>query len=575
METNYTPYDICRLYVEDLPGTFPARIKRRLEGYLRAKSLAKLVECSSLTSSASNCTAEVIRALMQVEAFFKKNAELADEGKCLAAAQEAFIANEQICKETNSRLDKYYLERDQLDPDLQKMLNRMEYWISDTLGSFNTFLGKLPEYVAVTSGATTNTSRRKSLPYLKIRKRMDATSGAEKYLQCLSQYFGYGSLRINQQNSNRVEFVPKNWKTFRTIACEPTGNTPLQLAFDRYGKERLRLQGFNLSDQSRNQRLARQGSIDNSIATIDLKAASDTVAFNSVAWLFPEPWFQYLNDLRCRCYHGTVNGAYEKFSSMGNGSTFVIETLIFAAATIAIGSKTRCVYGDDVIIDSDKVDDFMKLMSFLGFTINTDKSYVDGPFRESCGSNWYEGVDITPFYLRECGSRKTVTAHNVNGLAMIAVPDGKLWGYLRDLTESENLQRVPFNQVSTSGVWIDVGSAYSQGLIKNVHSRKDTSRYPRYRAYVNRQRTTLVCDTRTLFLWSLQKLQKKVYLEEGPPKMFDLTHHGLVEKVVSPDECSRVPAFGHKFVRKWVGWVKPPSMTPVHLYRWTEYLDRS
>jgi hypothetical protein len=92
--------------------------------------------------------------------------------------------------------------------------------------------------------------------------------------------------------------VPKNWKTFRTIACEPDGALPFQLAFDTFAKRRLRARGINLSDQSRNQLLAKEGSINGSLATIDLSSASDTVAFNTVALLFPTEWFDVLNAFR-------------------------------------------------------------------------------------------------------------------------------------------------------------------------------------------------------------------------------------------------------------------------------------
>jgi hypothetical protein len=96
----------------------------------------------------------------------------------------------------------------------------------------------------------------------------------------------------------------------------------------------------------------------------------------------------------------------EMFSSMGNGFTFELETLIFysVARTCAYFrgiSGVISVYGDDIICPSMLADDLTWVLEYLGFTVNTEKSFVSGPFRESCGGHYHNGVDVTPFYLRK------------------------------------------------------------------------------------------------------------------------------------------------------------------------------
>jgi hypothetical protein len=224
------------------------------------------------------------------------------------------------------------------------------------------------------------------LPFRKVKEQGTTTPGLVPYCEALGKYYGQNDLSVIPSNVNRVEFVPKSWKTDRTIACEPEWALPLQLAFDSYVKRRLRKRGIDLSDQTRNQRLAYEGSISNNYSTIDLSAASDTVSYNTVAWLLPRPWFLYLARARSSFGRVSLNGdyiKYAKFSSMGNGATFCLETLIFASACYAVGSRTFSVYGDDIIIEPKHVPDLLALLAFLGFSVNREKSHIDGPFLKS------------------------------------------------------------------------------------------------------------------------------------------------------------------------------------------------
>jgi hypothetical protein len=100
-----------------------------------------------------------------------------------------------------------------------------------------------------------------------------------------------------------------------------------------------------------------------------------------------------------------VNHEFELWSSMGNGYTFELETLIFWALARAVcyfsGIKGEItVYGDDVILPSLAAKRYMRIARWFGFIPNEAKSFVEGYFRESCGKFYYRGRDISPFFLR-------------------------------------------------------------------------------------------------------------------------------------------------------------------------------
>lgn len=301
-------FGVCRDYVLDY-ATELGELENVLLGYIRSRSVSRLANCGDLFDPSKHGV-EVFKHLRQVAAFVKKNAIFVDDTKAEATAQRAFAHAEVRCRIANRRLDHYYHHPERLPDDLRRWVSRMSSWIEETLGDFNTFVPEIPELIRVTSGATATRSRRQGLPHLKMDRRIDCPSTAVPLLTALGRYFNT-KLKIKEVNCNRVEFVPKNWKTHRTIACEPTGVVPFQLAFDTWVKRGLRRRGINLSDQSLNQEYAFRGSLFGHLATIDLEAASDSLAFNTVAWLLPESWFRYVDMIRSPLYVDPVTGRFE------------------------------------------------------------------------------------------------------------------------------------------------------------------------------------------------------------------------------------------------------------------------
>lgn len=226
---------------------------------------------------------------------------------------------------------------------------------------------------------------------------------------------------------NRTQCVPKNVDISRTICVEPTLNMWYQLGLGNIIRARLKqVFGLDLANQAdKNRELARLGSIDSSsedrsvlddsFVTIDLESASDSISLNMLRETFPKWFVDLLMFLRSP---STVlpNGervTLNMVSTMGNGFTFPLQTLIFSAVVSACYeqagiTRKRCshlnpnwaVFGDDIVVVRKVYRRVFRLLTLLGFKVNADKSFYEGPFRESCGNDFFKGRYCRPVYIR-------------------------------------------------------------------------------------------------------------------------------------------------------------------------------
>lgn len=219
--------------------------------------------------------------------------------------------------------------------------------------------------------------------------------------------------RVCIVDHNKISFVPKTAKTHRSIAIEPLLNGFVQKGIDIVMRDRLKKRaGLDLSDQSKNQALAREGSLGgiNPYVTIDLSSASDSIATEEVKDLLPPDWYELLDEVRSPSYMLPGSNSvrkYEKFCSMGNGFCFPLQTLLFSsvchAASRFCGAKRNefSVYGDDIIARQSEALLIVEVLREMGFRTNVDKTFITGPFRESCGADWFEGQDVRPVQFDE------------------------------------------------------------------------------------------------------------------------------------------------------------------------------
>ncbi len=222
---------------------------------------------------------------------------------------------------------------------------------------------------------------------------------------------------------NRFLTVPKDATKDRGIAVEPSINVFYQLAYGKVIRSRLRRWGIDLNEgQDKHRALARWASRRGHLATLDLRNASDTICRNLVKLLLPHRWYEVLDSLRSKktLFKGRFR-LLEKFSSMGNGFTFELETLLFLALVAAItGSSSigRSVFafGDDLILPTEFSNDVISALGFCGLETNVKKSFFTGVFRESCGGDFFDGRGVRPFYLKDDPDQPSSRIALVNGL---------------------------------------------------------------------------------------------------------------------------------------------------------------
>ena len=222
--------------------------------------------------------------------------------------------------------------------------------------------------------------------------------------------------------------VPKTALIKRACAKGASLNVSYQLAAARIMRQRFKsFLALDLAHgQAHHQKMARKGSIDGSVATLDSERASDTMAYSVVRQLLAKSglWFELLNTLREP--YTLIDGEWvplEKFSAMGNGYTFELETLVFLSLCYSVAWAHEIggfppefsgyssldlvregfisVYGDDVIVPGFIARDVAAVLKMLGFTVNLKKSYFDGQFRESCGGDFFNGHSVNTVKLEK------------------------------------------------------------------------------------------------------------------------------------------------------------------------------
>jgi hypothetical protein len=223
---------------------------------------------------------------------------------------------------------------------------------------------------------------------------------------------------------SKLMAVTKTLTKPRLIASEPFEHMFCQQSIRRFIYRRVEDsligQFIKFDDQSQNQEFCMRGSVDGSLATIDLSEASDRVTCQCVGNTFRHNLL-LLRALRAarsqRCSvpdRGEVE--LRKFSTMGNATTFPVQSLVFLFVALAgcledvegvvtlndiralVGKVS--VFGDDIIVPNEKVGSVVAILECLHFKVNTQKSFFHGRFRESCGVDAFRGTNITPVYWR-------------------------------------------------------------------------------------------------------------------------------------------------------------------------------
>lgn len=408
-----------------------------------------------------------------IPTWLKKCHELADpsqEAEREEATAAKWLAAEQQCYRTNLRLKRFKQGWEPLS-EIDRAVARhlagirqiIESWIGGNPGRPD--LGFSP-------GSTVTDRGDRSTVAHKLHKSPSTTQHLDE-----AGYPGFvgtmwhhnmvdAGLEPKRVRGEEYFTVPKKFNIRRAAAMQPTLNASLQVARGRELRRKLKINtgtsigkggvlirraGWDLRRaQDIHREVAMKASADRSFCTIDLSSASDTLSKVLVELLLPRSWFKALDKLRCHFIEGSpaqgsvssqayiepdgefvgpprpCEPAYllEKFSAMGNGFTFELETIIFAAIACYVTRSSGFwgelgfdvfVFGDDIIVRDELYSEVKAVLEFCGMSVNHEKSFHgQTPFRESCGGDFFNGVDVRGFFTEKApsGPLEVVTLAN-------------------------------------------------------------------------------------------------------------------------------------------------------------------
>lgn len=370
----------------------------------------KLLELCSVEpdyTQASVYQAEIIR---QVVALFSKSTFLELGVDKEAAALKAFHDAEEACRKTNELFEKWHEGLVSFKPHLCAVYHRAQRKIARVLGTpprlcdLRFRFGK---------GANRSVAKQRASVVEKLQARITCSEElypyANRILDELESWREFhrdirlAPFRVKVElSTGRVSFVLKSWKTHRAVDVPPSLNGLVQLAIGDDITRRMARFGLRIDDQTVNQSWAMRGSLTGEIATIDLTSASDMQAKMLVRSLFSFDWCLLL--FPAAVSKTVVSGKVieqQKFASMGNGFTFPIETLVFWALASSVKDEGwASVYGDDIVVRTEDYAAVIEVLEHAGFVPNKAKSFGSGDFRESCGKDFFRGMQIRPVYQK-------------------------------------------------------------------------------------------------------------------------------------------------------------------------------
>jgi len=268
------------------------------------------------------------------------------------------------------------------------------------------------------------------------------------------------SLEVLEHGTAEVVLVPKDSRGPRLISKEPLELQWIQQGIQKslysWIENHQLTRGFvNFTDQTINRRLALGSSRTGKFVTLDMKDASDRVTLRLVEELFSGT--ELLGALKAsRSEYTRLPDGREirlnTFAPMGSAVCFPIEALCFYALSVAVlhvhgrsdirNKPNIFVYGDDIIALRDDYPLLLQYLPLFGLRFNVDKCCVSGLFRESCGCDAFNGVDVTPIRLRNTWSH--LRTRDASELVSYVELSNSLWeaGYwttsdlIKDMVES-------------------------------------------------------------------------------------------------------------------------------------------
>lgn len=500
----------------------------------------------------------VVKSMREICRCFKKLALDSDRVEELdREAKSKFFGVEDLCK-NGVQLD-------------SRQINVLKAVRSHVLTKLDIFLPSelLPKHGpgAVVESVTTNQK------WSVVLDSLDRVSeyGFGRLAACLKR-LGMPERRRPTSSSAKLVTVPKDSTSRRTITVEPCVNQFLQQGLNTYLRDSIKKdpvlrQCLSLTDQTKNQYLALKGSLTDRWATIDLSSASDLLTSSLVKLVFEDQssFSELLFDVRSpEVLDNGVAKKLEKFAGMGNATTFPVQSVVFAVVAIcaildcrhewptsrsvARTARRIRVYGDDIIVPTEYAQAVVGWLTASGLKVNLKKSFLKGPFKESCGVDAYLGVDVTPLYVRHLPSdlsKRTpeLIKHYV---------DLSNHAWMRGLYEFSNLLR----QCAEEALGKPLPYVHSLSGAFGLHTRREWSSVQRWSKVHHR------FELRTYVLQSVYRKDEidgyealtKFFVssestEDREPRWYDV----LFPKEKDPKHLVRSPVrFKSRITQRWV-----------------------
>lgn len=355
-----------------------------------------------------------------------------------SAALSKFLACEVTNAQTNTRL---------MNEAQPSWFGDYSYHFLHVLGDLDTTaLGRVADLAKFGPGTNVGVAGDGLVPSIKYDTNPVCTEGLLPLLrgvmpELVVDFWGDNLLEKTKVVPGNAHFtVPKAWDVNRCAAKEPLWNSWLQGGIGRYIEKRLIRFGVDLHNQGLNQSLAEHAHRFD-LATIDLSSASDMMS-RVLVWLSlcyngceqGKRWFHLLDSARSKSMRlpDKTEIALEMFASMGNAFTFPLETAIFLAVCRSVVPRgswwLMTAYGDDIIVPQRYAIEVIERLEYLGFKVNSKKTCLAGTFFESCGTDWFQGQNVRPFYLsRDPGSQVPYPLQAANALRAWCL---RIYGYL-------------------------------------------------------------------------------------------------------------------------------------------------
>ena len=326
-------------------------------------------------------------------------------------------------------------------------------------------------------------------------------------------WFSHNKLYASEPTA-RVTLVPKDSRGPRIICMEPhermfVQKGLMQKIYDHIENDSPAKGYINFTNQETNRDLARQGSIDQRFATIDLKDASDMVSWELLKRVLPIKWIAALSATRSSkvdCDGQIVQ--LNKYAPMGSALCFPLEAMLFWAIARTVTDKVW-VYGDDIVVHDAYAHGVMSALESYGLVINRDKSLTEGFFRESCGGDYFHGHNISYVRLKSLNVEPYVAFCNLITKAYGEETSRLLIGYADNEVSGTIIRREPLSQ-SGSPEPLVYYTSYTSGNVLLKHRYNDALQRTEVRSLTvttTSKRDNSLNDYDSLFEWMTNSLK--------------------------------------------------------------------